>query len=334
MTDKILRITFNGICTLTPPPPRNGDPEPDKAFVLMAANRRSRKNNWNATMPKHYPFIYVPIRFLADPIPSPDATVSDQTLGTCNVYFIDHARVVVNSPPSADICYYIDKRPLATRPGSANVAPETDIRWLADFRDILQGPAPLKQSADPRAANVGPEVAVVVDLPGGVLKAGFPCKSVQPKTFRAAGKKDDVPNINRVLASEFFIDMPYPKNAKTVKIELRALRRSKAPVGLGASRTLVLKWPTHGKTEKEPPTIELRMGNDTKPETTEFLGTSQRCDSRSRDPQGHPILIPRDNDFFLHYEIIESGNKGKPLPQSGIHQIQFDGCKSGTGGHP
>src|SRR6266480_600153 len=184
MADKILRITFNGICTLTPPPPREGDDKVDKAFVLMAANRNARKNDWGSTVEQHFPFIYVPVSFLAKPIPPPDATTTDDKLGACNIYFIDHARVVVDTAPTAGIGYFVDERPLAERPGSDDVAPENDIRWVTDFRDILQGPARLRQTIDLSKSKFGPEVAVLVELKGGLLQAAFPCKSVQPKTFK------------------------------------------------------------------------------------------------------------------------------------------------------
>src|ERR1043166_7001360 len=155
MAHKILKITFNGICLLSPTPPRNGDPKADKAYVLMAANRKQKQNDWKVPVDPHFPFIYVPVLILADPIPTPDKTTDDPKLGICNIYFIARARVIFEPKRSVGITYFIDekKRPLAERPGSDDVAPQNDIRWLIDFRDILQGPAPLKKTADPLHPN-------------------------------------------------------------------------------------------------------------------------------------------------------------------------------------
>lgn len=330
---KILRIKFNGICTLTPPPPRKGAKKTKKAFVIMAANRNEDlKNDWQAPVPLHFPFVYVPLSFLQKPIPPTKNRVHDEKLGPCNVYFIDHARVVMDPSPRAGVTYFVDKRPLSDRPGSDDVAPESDIRWLADFRDILQGPAPLRKAADPRGDVDINEVAVIVDLDGGLLKAAFPCKSVQPLTFKDAAQPGIVPGIKRVLASEFSIDMTYPETVETVKLQLRELQTGTSPKGIKGTKELVLKFPAQGKEKGQPPTIEIRMGNDARDETLDYLGNTRRCNSRTRDADGKPILIPRDNDFFLHYRIIDSGRNGGPLPQSDVHQIHVDGCKSGTGG--
>src|SRR5205085_312349 len=97
----------------------------------------------------------------------------------------------------------------------------------------------------------------------------FPCKSVQPKTFRDA-KGNVVKDFNRVLATEFFIEMPFPDSTRKVKLQLKPLRANEAPTGVPGNE-LTLRW---GKTA----TIDVRMGNDTRPETV-LLTSFKRCDA-------------------------------------------------------
>src|SRR4051812_30242549 len=145
MADKTLRITFSGISTLSPAPPRNGDEPPDRAFVIMPANidrdgKRGRQTNaWGTTIPDHFAFVHVAASLLVDP-PWPDETIVVCENGEHFIYFIENARIVFDPPKvGTHIEYFIDpeRRPLAERPGSIDVAPANDIRWLADRRDIL-----------------------------------------------------------------------------------------------------------------------------------------------------------------------------------------------------
>jgi len=331
MADKILRIVFSGISTLSPGPPRDGAAPPRKAFVLMAANRKKRKNQFNDPIEVHTPFIYVPRSILADPIPPPAEVVEDKNLGTCNIYFIDHARIMLDKLPLRSIEYFTDpKHDIgdAERPGSDNVACENDIRWLADLRDVLPKRAALREKAD--APAIGDEVAAIVELRGGTLKANFPCKSVQPKTFSFKKKdgtksKDEVvKGFKRVLASEFFIDMPFLENTTTVKLSFYPLRKGDVVTGIEGNE-LTLKWGAAIG-------IEVRIGNDTKDEA-KVLTSTKRCDARARDNEGKPLLVPRDNDFDLHYDLLNVASDAvRPLPTNGPHQTHVDGCSPGTGG--
>src|SRR5881628_821583 len=93
MADKTLRLIFNGISTLSPGPPLNGDRTPERAFVLMAANPTKRPNAWEGTVEEHAPFVYVPASLVAGTAPAAGATVADEKLGPCYVYYLANARV-------------------------------------------------------------------------------------------------------------------------------------------------------------------------------------------------------------------------------------------------
>jgi hypothetical protein len=223
---------------------------------------------------------------------------------------------MIDPPPKPGIKYFIDPdgRPLADRPGSLDVAPADDIRWLADARDILSQPSPLK-TIDPGADNVGNEVAAVVNLDGGTLRANFPCDTVHPKAFIDAKGNVIQGLLRRVLADEFIIDIPYPKEKEQVTLSFKALRKD-TPV-TGPPKDLVLRWP------KGESTIELRMGNDPKDEVR-VLDTPQRFDPVRRIG---PVLKPRSDDFDLHYNLLDIPNGQRPLPQNDVNQCRADDCK-------
>jgi hypothetical protein len=325
MADKILRITFNGVSTLTPGLPGKGEANPEKAFVLMAANRSVRKNTWKADIDPHTPFIYVPVAAIGGDVPRPAESVVDDKLGPCNIYFVDHARVVFDPEPMGTLEYYVDpdpERKRGVRPGSSDVIRENDIRWLMDINEIIPD-ARVSAAADPRSPTVVDEVAVVVELRAGLLKANFPCKTAQPKTFRDRDS-DPVPDFRRVLAAEFFIEMRFPEDTQSVALRLQRLRaraadasRDQPPAGI-AGDTLILQW-------GDRTAIDLRMGNDTRRETRALV-SFKRCDIRTRDVNGHPVAVPRDEDFELHYQVLEFEGAARPLPQNGPHQTQFDHC--------
>ena len=225
-----------------------------------------------------------------------------------------------NPATGKSIEYFIDPkgRPLADRPGSENVAPPSDIRWLADIRDILPKAAPLKKTANPAAPYVGKEVAAVVNLEGGMLRANFPSDTVHPKVFmNEAGKVV----FQRVLADEFIIDIPYPEETERVTLLFQKLRKGtaskkKKPV-LKELKELVLKWPD------EESKLVVRMGNDTKDEV-------RRLDTpEGLDPVRliGPVLKPRDNDFGLHYNVLAIPDGERLIPQTDIHQCRAEGCK-------
>ena len=316
MSEKILRIIFNGISTLYPgPPTTRGEKSPEKAFVLMAANREVRTNDWDAPIEPHFPFIYVPKSMLGGTIPQPADWVDDKELGTCYIYYLDNARVTVDATPLSGVHYYTDdEHDLDERPGSNDVANENDIRWLASLSTLLSAPVELRSSL----TAPGPEVAAIVELQGGEFRAGFPCKSVQPKTFKAAQGRE-LPGLRRVLASEFSVEMSFAETTSEVTLQLWRLRDDAPPAGLTGNQ-LVLRWPEAGP-------LVVRMGNDTRTEVR-MAASVQRCTLRNRDANGKPILRPRDDDFFLHYELLNiSPNAGRPLPQEDVHQTSGDGCK-------
>jgi hypothetical protein len=313
---KTLKIIFSGISTLSPGPPRTGEKHPDKAFVRMAANEKAFKNDWDATVPPHFPFVFVPVSALVEPIPKPYRWVRDNALGKCNIYVLKSARVTVEPHSKDELEYHIEKRPLGERPGSDDIAGEHDIRWLADIRDHVKA-AQATPKSDAHAP--GPEVAVIVDLTGGTLKAEFPCKSVQAQTFKAA-KSDTISGMKRVLANEFSVEMSYPKKTRHVKLKLIPLRTHSDPTGI-AGNELILQWPDKGE-------LIVRMGNDTLPEA-KLAASPKRCNARVRSvKEKRPVVKPRDDDFFLHYNLLNvSANAPRPLPQAGPHQTSGDGCK-------
>src|SRR5438270_2852210 len=227
---KTLKITFSGICTLWPGPPRDGDKTGEKAFVIMPANMKDdqggrQTNDWDAPIPDHFPFVHVASAALVD-APPPDGVVVKCAGGEHFVYFFQNARVAIDpSPSSRGIKYYFDPkgRPLAERPGSDDVAAQDDIRWLADIRDIIPNPPPLKASSDPTGTKIGNEVAAIVNLDAGTLKANFPADSVNPKVFKDV-KGNVVPGLQRVLADEFIIEIPYPAETQSVTLLFTPLR--------------------------------------------------------------------------------------------------------------
>ena len=322
MADKTLRIIFSGISTLWPGPPRNGENTPDKAFVLMAANvdpngnRGLQRNDWGTSIPDHFPFVHVAARLLVDPPWPPNETVVVCDGGEHFIYYFKDARVVIDPKPATRIEYFIDPkgRSLADRPGSDDVAQADDIRWLADIRDVLPQPAPLK--FNPASANAGSEVSAIVDLDGGTLRANFPGDTVNPKTF-ADARGNVVPGVPRVLADEFIIDIPYPEGTEQITLSFKELR---AGMPVSGPKELVLKWP------KKESRLELRMGNDPK-EELHLLDTPDRFDPVRRIG---PVLKTRDDDFDLHYNLLHLAGDGRPLPQNDVHQCHFEGCKPGT----
>jgi hypothetical protein len=324
MADKTLKIIFSGISTLWPGPPRDGDPPPDQAFVIMPADvdkqdpsRVRQANDWNTTVPDHYPFVHVAASLLVDP-PPPDETVVACEGGEHFIYFFRDARIAPEPKPAAPLKYFTDpkERPLGERPGSDDVAPPDDIRWLADVRDILSKPVRLK--FDPAANTVSNEAAAIVDLDGGTLRANFPGDTVNPKTFIDAQGKV-VRGLKRVLADEFIIELPYPNETEEITLTFQKLRPDTPVTG---PPKLVLKWP------RKENTIELRIGNDPKDEV-------RRLETESRfDPVRliGPVLKPREDDFNLHYNLLQIPPRmGRPVPQNDIQQCDFQGCKPKTG---
>jgi hypothetical protein len=382
MADKILRIIFNGISTLSPGPPREGDEPPvppwiaekppgpprkrgeppvppwivekppSKAFVMMAANvpgvsakggteskvqktgeePAKQINDWGAAIPDHFPFVQIRRSLLIDP-PDPSESVLVSEGSEHFIYYFKDARVRIDPPSTLGtrVDYFTDpKRPLAERPGSNNVAPPSDIRWLADLRDILSEPAPFRNPDEP----LGEEVAAVVNLDSGLLKANFPCASVAPKTFMTFtdGEKGKVvPGLRRVLADEFIIDIPYSEDTDRITLKFQRLREGtpvqfpqlKDGTRVEQPNELVIDWP------KQQELLVVRMGNDTKDEVRR-LDTPERCDPVRLTG---PVLKARDDDFDLHYNLLEiPKGVGRPLPQNDIQQCSADGCKPATGG--
>jgi hypothetical protein len=317
MADKTLRIIFNGISTLWPGPPRGRDELPKKAFVLMAANVGGRHiNEWNVTIPEHFPFVHVAASLLVNP-PWPPDEVAITSKGEHFIYFFQDARVRIDRPKAGTPIHYLidSKKPLAERPGSDDVASPHDIRWLADLRDLLSEPVPLK--VDPTATSVGSEVAAIIELDGGELRANFSGDTTNPKTFMDA-KGKVVAGLRRVLADEFIINIPYPEQTEQVTLSFQKLRKGSPVVG---PKQLVLRWPQNETT------LELRMDNDPKEEVSN-LDTPERFDPVRLVG---PALIPREDDFDLHYNLVDiPPDVQRPLPQNDIQQCDFPHCKPGT----
>jgi hypothetical protein len=304
--EKTLKIIFSGICTLTPGPERNGDQKPtDAAFVMMAANVRK-----SPAIPDHFPFVHVAASLLADPDLRPSETIVAGEGGEHFIFYFRHARVVIDPQPKPGIDYFIDPegRPLAERPGSMDVAPPEDIRWLADLRDLLSAPSPVK--------TISADVAAVVNLDGGLLKANFPCDSVHPRSFvDAAGKIVD--GVRRTLASEFIIEIPYPKETDRITLGFQPLRDG---IPMEGPNELVLLWP------KKATELVVRMGHDTKDEVCR-LNTPERFDPVR---ETGPVRKPRDDEFGLHYNLL-TRPQGRPVPVNTPHQCGREGCKPAIG---
>lgn len=329
MPEKMLRMFFAGISTLSPGPPRDSKEKmPDKSFVLMAANRKKPNDDGNQPIEPHSVYIFVPRSIIAEPV-QPDAVVQNDKLGECWVYFIDHARVALDRRPSIGITYYIEReKALAERPGSDDVASEYDIRWLADLRQVVDD-----ASINEPSVHVGEDVAVVIELTGGQWKASFPCKSALPMTFKDADQnvikiKDDAGNekpLKRVFANEFFIEMPFPATVDKITLRLTPLRQDTPAAGLGASKELVLQWGNNA-------VIDVHMGNDTKDEAS-LVSSTQRCDARFfRSKNEKPVVVERDEDFVLHYKVLNVKGDKRPLPHNGPQQTHFNGCVPANGG--
>jgi hypothetical protein len=305
------------------PPPMIGQKR-DKAFVLMAADAgegdQNQQNDLGKTLPDHFAFVHVAASLLVldsllgkplDPRPNEAVVLCDG--GEHFIYYFEDARVVIRPKPELGITYDVDRkgRPLADRPGSDDVAPASDIRWLADTTGIFSKPAPLK--VDPAADSVDSEVFAIVDLDGGFLRANFPADTVNAKTF-ADVKGKVVSSFPRALADEFVIDMTYPEGTDLITLEFQKLRADTPVTG---PPKLVLKWPA-GET-----ILALRMGYDPTDEIR-LLDTDDRFDPVRLTG---PALKPRDDDFDLHYNLLHLPDGTRPLPQNDIHQCRFDDCK-------
>jgi hypothetical protein len=330
MADKTLKITFSGICTLWPGPPRNGE-KPDKAFVIMPSNPQpdpktlQRYSEFGARLPEHFPFVHVAASALVNPLPNPPLPDAAFTCGGGEhfVYLFPDARVVIDPAPrpGTPIIYYTDPkgRPIGERPGSDDVAQQDDIRWLADIRDVLPDLQPqLKPAANPTGANIGKEVSAVVNLDGGTLKANFPGDSVNPKTF-VDKNGEPAPGLRRVLADEFTIEIPYPEETTQITLIFENLRKGaddRLP-----EKKLMLRW-RENKT-----TLELRMGNDPIDEVSKL----DREDRFDPVKMIGPVLKPRDDDFDLHYNLLDIPPGARFLPQNDIQQCSAEGCKPKTG---
>jgi hypothetical protein len=319
---KTLRITFSGICTRAPGHPRKdkGESEPERVFVLMPAARTlGLTHDKTEQVALHHAFIYVPTANLRDP---PDSTfsVDDEKFGHCDVYLIDHVRVVVHpTPPEPKIVHAVTVLRVQNRPGSRDIAPEWDARWLADLREILPDHAVLL--VDPRASSdVSAAVAMIVEFPAGTITANFPCKTVQPQEFRISPDADPIGE-PRVFACEFIVTMEYPDDTTVVKLVLSPLSKDIPIDGISAAE-LELVWGSE-------PTLEIRIGNDTLDEIVALRGIA-RCNTRE---------TPRasDNDFDLHYLLLDVPNTTpRPRPFNGDHQTMHNGCVPlavSAGGH-
>jgi hypothetical protein len=299
MPEKTLKITFSGINTLTPARIGTGT---EKVYVMMPAARET-----DALMPQHHAFLYIPTKHLSGGAPDPADSVPDETLGRCNVYHVDHARVAFNqSPAPRPPRYHVTGLPIERRPGLPGVAPREDLRWTAALSDITN--AGFLANCDPAQSNVSADVAMVVELMGGIFKANFPCATVQEQVFKVGDSPLNVPS--RVYAPEFSVEMTYPEFADDIRLVFTPLTNGFEIEGVDGEEELVLRW--------ESDRIDLRMGNDTTPEIQALINL-ERCNIRL-NPR------PRDNDFRLHYKIFDVPASQQAVPVAGTLHTEHNGC--------
>lgn len=304
---KTLRITFSGICTLAPGYPREGDPIPTEVFILMAAARTARASvDGQSGISRHTPFLYVPRANLAFPTTdpptvfrSPDFTVNDVKLGTCDIFLFDRAEVRFDETATPPVRYHVTGAVIDERPDSD--AEKKDMRWLPDLRDILPE-ASLDPAIDPRVSNPVDtnKVAAVVRLTRGVLTANFPCEP-------AALQEIPLPDgsvMRRTFACEFIVTMEYPDTTESVLLEIKRITGNPQP-------DVMLQWGDRD-------VIDVRMGNDTLDEVVRL----------AKNDCIPPVIAETDQDFELHYSIATNVPPGPPplpkLPSGG--EFRFNGC--------
>ena len=311
MSDKTLKITFSGICTLTP---AETTPATDKVYVMMPAARE--ENVDPPAIKRHYAFVYVPEQYLVSPPDPAFPPLHDDDLGPTRVYLVDHARAALDSVPMSPPRYFVDEEHnvLPERPGSADAPVPEDLRWMVDFREVIPAATGFAPGCDPAGPAVKDTIAMVVELKSGILKANFPCASVQPQVFQAGELRLDIKR--RVYAPEFTVEITYPADAGDVRLKFTPLREDAIVSGV-AGDELVLHWMNDR--------IELRMGNDTESEIQALINL-ERCNI--------PLVrSPRDNDFALHYnEFNLAAGVARPLPVAGTLHSEHNGCLGGVGG--
>lgn len=302
---KTLRITFSGICTIAPGIPRDGEETPETVYVMMPQARQPLQRPGSVWVVRHHAFLYVP-DVLLGPVPDPAFLVRDTTLGLCNVYLVDHARIRVTPAPENDILFFTTNLPLGTRPGGPGSAPMEDCRWLPDARDVLApGNDVLQSGLDPRRSSIPKDVSMIVELDGGTIRANVPCENVQPRNFVPPGNFPGP----RVLASEFTVEMTFPDALETVKLSVAQLDPLVEVEGIPLG-DVVLRLNASAP-------VDLRIGNDTLDEIA-ALRSGARC-----DVPDEPFSL--DNDFDLHYNLLVPGLQ-RSLPQNGGGHSEHNGC--------
>lgn len=303
---KILTITFSGICTLTPGYPREGEARPTQVFVVMPAARRPMPGAAAGTfIGRHYPFIYVPqanYLLLSNPDrPTPRAfTVYDKTLGVSDVFLLDAHRVELDmTDADTPLQYHRGVDEIGRRPAPGQ--DKTDIRWVADMREIDPG-ASLAADADPRQTD-SPDrekVAAVVPFTHGVIAARFPCENTAVQVITKA----DGTELARTFASEFTVTIEYPSFLEFVHLRVRPFVEGGDP-----HDDLVLYWGGRNR-------LDIRMGNDTFDELVMLQKNSCAL------PPGTP---QEDRDFELHYRISENINTTS-VPRASGNEARHNGC--------
>jgi len=304
---KTLKISFSGICTFAPGVPPNPATEFEKLFAVMPAARQPKlTKDTKGIVSRHHAYVYVPQKNLQD---SSGAALSitkkvNNVDVVSNVYLVDHARITLDTVPNNKVKYFQDPtKPVKGHHSDPGVAPPKDSRWVPDTREIFGSVVKLK--VNPKN-NVSDVVSMVVELSGGSIESDHACNSSQKRKFE--------PEIavveERIMNPDTVVIMEFPDATTTVTLKASKLDPGNQLIGLPATG-LVLVW---GGSQE----IVIRMGNDTLDEIV-IVDTNRRCAATPVDR--------RDNDFDLHYEILDiPANSVRPIPVFGGGHGDFGGC--------
>jgi hypothetical protein len=312
---KMLKVIFSGVCTFTPGIPENPTDTLSDFFALMPAARSPRLarqkdgNDKARIVARHQAYLYVPDQNLDD-VPEPAMLLRDKTLGLCNVYLVDYARISFDRTPLNPLRYFADpNRPVKGRPDDddATLAPRNDSRWVPDSTELFPNGATLSADVDPRHDITNGKVTMVVHLKGGLIEANHPCSTAQPRTFQPAQVQIEA----RSLAPELTVTMEFPDDTPSIKLLVETLDPGEEVSGLPVSE-MELFW-------RNTDMMQLRIGNDTLDEIVAMRGES-RC---------APVfdLPTAEAEFDLHYDLLDiQPAPVPPLPTRGGGHGDVGGC--------
>jgi hypothetical protein len=315
---KTLKVIFTGVCTFAPSAPDDPNETLTDFFVLMPAARApqlvpQKDQDGKPVKPliiaRHQSYLYVPDQLLGM-VPEPAILIRDQSLGLCNVYLMDRARITFDRIPANPLRYFVDpqERPVTDRPDEDNldIAPHNDSRWVADSTEILPGGARLRADVNPANDITNGLVSMVVHLKGGLIEAGDVCNTAQARTFAPV----QVPIAARVLVPELTVTMEFPDDTLSINLVVSPLDPNELVSGLDGG--LELFW-------RSSDTIQLRIGNDTLDEIV-ALRDDRRCEPGDDLPE-------LEAEFGLQYGLMEiPPGTDLPLPKRGGQQGDVGGC--------